>query len=502
MVYGTRRNGLAAREKEILSWLAMGKSAHETGIILNISVCTVRIHIQNIKRKLDASNIPHAIAKAFDEGILEPSPNSGRAAGGLFMPATEVKKFAINGRRSKMTSRTALLLLSLVPLFSVFQAQAQISDRVVKIGILNDQSGVYADYGGKYSVAAARMAIEDFGGAVLNVPVELVNADHQNRPDIGLNVARDWYDNRQVDAIMELTSSSVALAVQHLSKVKNRINIVTGAGTTELTGRQCSPTGFHWAYDTRALSVGTAKSLVDAGADTWFFITADYSFGYSLQDEASRVINAGGGKVLGSIRHPVNASDFSSFVLQAQASKAKVIALANAGFDTSNAIIAAKDFNVTKSGVRLASLLFTLSEVHGLGLGEARGLILTEGYYWDLDEESRAFAKRFVARTGRMPNMIHAGTYSAVLQYLKAVSAAGTDEAVAVSRKLRSMSVDDFFGKHGFVQPNGRMVHEMYLFKVKGPEESQYPWDYYKLLARIPGTDAFASTSESGCPAD
>jgi branched-chain amino acid transport system substrate-binding protein len=402
----------------------------------------------------------------------------------------------------KMASRTALLLFSLAPLFPVFQAHAQISDDVVKIGILNDQSGVYADYGGKYSVEAARMAIEDFGGTVLNVPVELVTADHQNRPDVGLNIARDWYDNRRVDAIMELTSSSVALAVQHLSREKNRINIVTGAGTTELTGGQCSRTGFHWAYDTRALSIGTAKSLIDAGADTWFFVTADYSFGYSLQDEASRVINAGGGKVLGSVRHPLNASDFSSFVLQAQASKAKVIAFASAGFDTANAIRAARDFNVTKPGVKLASLLFTLSEVHGLGLQEARGLILTEGYYWDLDDESRAFAKRFVARAGRMPNMIHAGTYSAVLQYLKAVSAAGTDQAAAVSKKLHSMPVDDFFGKHGFVQSNGRMVHEMYLFRVKGPEESQYPWDYYKLLARIPGVHAFASPSESGCPVD
>ncbi len=401
-----------------------------------------------------------------------------------------------------MSLRMALFGLTLGQLMLALQAHAQISDKVVKIGILNDQSGIYADYGGKYSVEAARIAIEDFGGKVLGVPVELVSADHQNKPDIGLSIARDWYDNRHVDVIMELTNSSVALAVQQLSRGKNRIDIVTGAGTTELTGGQCAPAGFHWAYDTRALAAGTAKSLVAAGYDTWFFITADYSFGYSLQDEASRMVKAGGGKVLGAIRHPINASDFSSFVLQAQASNAKVIALADAGFDTSNAIIAVKDFNVTAAGAKLASLLFTLSEVHGLGLSEARGLLLTEGYYWDLDEESRAFAKRFMARTGRMPNMIQAGTYSAVLQYLKAVSAAGTDETMAVSSKLHSMPVDDFFGKHGFVQSNGRMVHEMYVFQVKAPDESRYPWDYYKLLARVPGTEAFAGPKESGCPID
>lgn len=379
-------------------------------------------------------------------------------------------------------------------------ASAQISDAVVRIGILNDQSGVYADYGGKYSVEAARMAIEDFGGRVAAAPIELVNADHQNKPDVGLNIARNWYDNQKVDAIMELTTSSIALAVQHLSREKNRISIVTGAGTTELTGRQCSPVGFHWAYDTHALAVGTASVLVDRGGESWFFLTADYSFGYSLEDEASRYVRDRGGRVVGRARHPMNTNDYSSFLLQAQASKAKVIALANAGLDTSNAIIAAGEFGIAAGGQRLAALLFTLAEVHGLGLGATQGLVLTEGYYWDLDEQSRQFATRFAARTGRMPNMVHAGTYSAVTQYLKAVAAAGTDATAEVSRRLHEMPVDDFFGRNGHVLPNGRMVHEMYLFEVKRPDQSRYPWDYYRLLARIPGDAAFARLEESGCP--
>jgi branched-chain amino acid transport system substrate-binding protein len=378
------------------------------------------------------------------------------------------------------------------------QAQ-QVSDNLVKIGILNDQSGVYADFGGKWSVEAAKMAVEDFGGKVLNLPIEIINADHQNKPDVASSLARQWYDVEKVDAIMELTTSSVALAVQGLSKEKKKINIVTGAATTDLTGKQCSPYGFHWAYDTRSLAVGTGGALVEQGGKKWFFLTADYAFGYSLEEETAKYVKSKGGQVVGAVRHPLSANDFSSFLLQAQSSGANVIGLANAGLDTANSIKGAAEFGIVQGGQRLAALLFTLAEVHGLGLKAAQGLVLTEGYYWDLDDQSRGFAKRFMERTGRMPNMIHSGTYSAVTQYLKAVQAAGTDATEPVAAKLHEMPVDDFFARKGKVLANGRMVHDMYLFQVKKPEESKGPYDYYKHLSTIPGEQAFASLQESGC---
>ena len=378
-------------------------------------------------------------------------------------------------------------------------AGAQVSGDVVKIGILNDQSGVYADFGGRWSVEAARMAVADFGGQVLGKPIEVVSADHQNKPDIASNIARRWYDVEQVDAIMELTTSSVALAVQELSRAKEKIDIVTGAATTRLTGDQCSPYGFHWAYDTRALAVGTGGALVGQGGDTWFFLTADYAFGYSLEEETSTIVKAKGGQVLGAVRHPLSTTDYSSFLLQAQSSGAKVIGLANAGLDTTNSIKQASEFGIVQSGQRLAALLFTLSEVHGLGLEAAQGLTLTEGYYWDLDEESRAFADRFFQRTQRRPNMTHAGTYSAVLQYLNAVKAAGTDATKAVAAQLHEMPIDDFFARNAEVLPNGRMIHDMYLLEVKKPSESKEPWDYFKVLATIPGKEAFLPAAESGC---
>ena len=378
------------------------------------------------------------------------------------------------------------------------QAQ-QVSDNVVKIGILNDQSGVYADFGGKWSVEAARMAVEDFGGKVLNAPIEIINADHQNKPDVASGIARQWYDTDKVDAIMELTTSSVALAVQGISKDKKKINIVTGAATTDLTGKQCSPYGFHWAYDTRALAVGTGGALVEQGGSTWFFITADYAFGHSLEAETARYVTSKGGKVLGAVRHPLSTTDYSSFILQAQASGAKIVGFANAGLDTANSIKGAAEFGLVQGGQRLAALLFTLAEVHGMGLKAAQGLVLTEGYYWDLDDQSRGFAKRFMERTGRMPNMIHSGTYSAVTQYLKAVQAAGTDATEPVAKKLHEMPVDDFFARNGKVLANGRMIHDMYLFQVKAPEESKAPWDYYKHLSTIKGDQAFATLQESGC---
>jgi branched-chain amino acid transport system substrate-binding protein len=370
----------------------------------------------------------------------------------------------------------------------------------VKIGILNDQSGVYADYGGKWSVEAAQMAVEDFGGTVLGQKIEIVNADHQNKPDLATSIARRWYEVEGVDMITELTTSSVALAVQDLSRQMKKIDIVVGAATSRLTGDACAPYGFHWAFDTHALAVGTGGALVQAGGDTWFFLTADYAFGYALEKDTSDVIRAKGGKVLGSVRVPLNTSDFSSFLLQAQSSKAKIIGLANAGLDTANSIKQAAEFGIVRSGQKLAGLLLVLSDVHGLGLEAAQGLILTEGYYWDRDDKSRDLGNRFFKRTGRMPNMIQAATYSATLQYLKAVQAAGTKDTEAVAAKLKELPVDDLFVQGGKVLPNGRMVHDLYLFEVKKPSESKKPWDYYKLLATVPGDKAFPSAKDSGCP--
>ncbi|MBB3561556.1 branched-chain amino acid transport system substrate-binding protein [Rhizobium sp. BK512] len=398
--------------------------------------------------------------------------------------------------RKNFIASIAFLLASST---AVFAQSAAISDGKVKIGILNDQSGVYADFGGKSSVEAAKMAVEDFGGKVLDMPVEIVDADHQNKPDIASNIARQWYDTEQVDAIMELTTSSVALAVQAVAKEKKKIDIVTGAATTDLTGKACSPYGFHWAYDTHALAVGTGGALVKQGGDSWFFLTADYAFGYSLEQQTTDYVKASGGTVVGSVRHPLSTQDFSSFLLQAQSSGAKVIGLANAGLDTSNAIKQAAEFGITQGGQHLAALLFTLAEVHGLGLEAAQGLTLTEGYYWNRDDDSRAFAKKFFARTGKMPNMIHTGTYSAVLQYLKAIQKAGTDETEAVAKQLHEMPVDDVFGRGGTVGPNGRMIHDMYLLQVKKPAESKEPWDYFNVLATIPGKEAYIDPAKSGC---
>ncbi len=389
-------------------------------------------------------------------------------------------------------------LRTLIVVGGVFLA-APASAQGVKIGILNDQSGVYADYGGKYSLEAARMAVEDFGGEVLGQKIEIVTADHQNKPDLATSIARRWYDVEGVDMITELTTSSVALAIQELSKEKKKIDIVVGAATSRLTGDACTPYGFHWAYDTHALAVGTGGALVEAGGNTWFFLTADYAFGYALEKDTSDVVNAKGGKVLGSVRIPLNSSDFSSFLLQAQSSKAKIIGLANAGLDTTNSIKQAAEFGIVSGGQKLAGLLMTLSEVHGLGLQAAQGLVLTEGFYWDLNDKTRAFGERFMKRTSRMPSMIHAGTYSATLSYLKAVKAAGTKDADAVAKKLKELPVDDSFAQ-GKVQENGRMVHDLYLFEVKKPADSNKPFDYYKLLATVPGDKAFPLAKDSGCP--
>lgn len=376
---------------------------------------------------------------------------------------------------------------------------APASAQGVKIGVLNDQSGVYADYSGKYSVEAARMAIEDFGGEALGHKVELVFADHQNKPDLAVSIARRWYDADGVDMITDLTTSTVALAVQELSNEKKKIDIVTGSGTTRITGDACTPYGFHWAYDNHSIAVSTGGALTKAGGDSWFFLTADYAFGHQLESDTSEIVTHAGGQVVGSVRVPLDSSDFSSFLLQAQSSKAKIIGLANAGQDTTNSIKQAAEFGIFRQGQKLAALLMTLSEVHGLGLDTAQGLVLTEGFYWDRDDRSRAFAQRFFKRTGRMPNTNQAGTYSATLSYLKAVQAAGTKDSGAVARKLKEMPVDDAFAR-GKVLANGRMVHDMYLLEVKKPSESKEPWDYYKQLAVVPGDQAFFTAKESGCP--
>jgi branched-chain amino acid transport system substrate-binding protein len=370
----------------------------------------------------------------------------------------------------------------------------------VKIGVLNDQSGVYADFGGKWSVEAAKMAIEDFGGSVLGQKIELVAADHQNKVDLATAIARRWYDAEGVDMITDLGNSSIALAVQQIAGEKKKIDIVVASATSAITGAACTPYGFHWAFDTHALAVSTGGALVKTGADSWFFITVDYAFGHALEKDTSDVITASGGKVLGHVLYPLNTPDFSSFLLQAQSSKAKIAALANAGQDSVNSIKQAAEFGIGAGGQRLAALLLTLAEVHGLGLQAAQGLVLTESYYWDLNDRTREFGERFFKRTGRMPNMIQAGVYSATLQYLKAVKAAGTKDAVAVAKKLKELPVDDAFTAHGTVQANGRMVSDLYLFQVKKPSESKGDWDYYKLLATVPGDTAYPTAANSGCP--
>ena len=391
------------------------------------------------------------------------------------------------------------VLAAAVAAFGLTAALPASAQQGVKIGILNDQSGVYADYGGKWSYEAALMAVEDFGGLVLGQKIEVISADHQNKPDLGVSIARRWYEVENVDMITELTTSSVALAVHDLSKQMKKIDIVVGAATSRLTGDACQPYGFHWAYDTRALGVGTGGALTEAGGKTWFFMTADYAFGYALEKDTGDFVKSKGGTVVGSVRIPLYSSDFSSFLLHAPSSKAQVIGLANAGLDTTNSIKQAAEFGIVKGGQKLAGLLFTLAEVHGLGLEAAQGSVLTEGYYWDRDDKSRNFGNKFFKRTGRMPNMIQAGTYSATLQYLKAVKAAGTKETEAVSKKLHEMPVDDDFAQGGKVLANGRMVHDLYLFEVKKPSESKKPWDYYKQIAVVPGDKAFFTVAESGC---
>jgi branched-chain amino acid transport system substrate-binding protein len=378
--------------------------------------------------------------------------------------------------------------------------RAQISDDVVKLGVLSDMSSLYSDATGKGSLLAARMAVADFGGTVLGKPIEVVSADHQNKPDIGAAIARQWYDQDKVDAIVDVPTSSVALAVQQITREKDRVFLISGAGTSDLTGPACSPVGVHWTYDTYALAHVAGKAMVERGEDTWFFITADYAFGHALERDAAEVVKASGGRVLGAARVPLNTADFSSFLLQAQASGAKVVALANAGGDTQTAIKQAAEFGLQQGGQKLLALLIQVTDTHSLGLATAQGMMLTDAFYWDRDEATRAFAKRFYDTMHLMPTMIHAGVYSEVTHYLKAVAAAGTDEGKAVVAKMRALPIDDFFVHHGTLRPDGRMVHDMYLMQVKAPAESKGEWDVYKLLATVPGDQAYRPVARGNCP--
>ena len=375
---------------------------------------------------------------------------------------------------------------------------AGISDGVVRIGLILDMSSLYADITGEGSATAARMAVEDFGGKVRGAPIAVVVADHQNKADIAAATAREWFDTRKVDAIADVAASATALAALEVAKDKNRIIMFNGPGTNRLTNENCTPVSIHYAYDTYALAAGTGRGVLKTGGDTWFFLTADYAFGHSLEKDVTDVVKAGGGRILGSVRHPLNASDFSSFLLQAQTSKAKIIGLANAGGDTINAIKAANEFGITKSQ-RLAGLLVFINDIHSLTINTTQGMLLTESYYWDMNDDSRKWARRFFEKMKKMPNMVQAGTYSSVMHYLRAVQAAGTDATAPVMAKMKATPVNDFFARNGRIRADGRMIKDMYLFEVKKPSESKYPWDYYQLKATIPGEQAFLPASESKC---
>jgi branched-chain amino acid transport system substrate-binding protein len=395
----------------------------------------------------------------------------------------------------------SLLALSIGALLAAGTAQAQISDGVVKIGVLSDMSSLYADLDGAGSVLAATMAVEDFGAAAKGIKVEIISADHQNKPDVGSAVARQWFDTDKVDLITGTTNSGVALAVNQITKDKGKAFIVSGAATADLTGKACSPNTIHWTYDTWMLANGTGNAIVKTGGDTWFFITADYAFGHALERDTEAVVLKTGGKVLGKVRAPLNTQDFSSYLLQAQASKAKIVGLANAGGDTRNSIKQAGEFGIVKGGQNMAGLLVFLTDVHALGLPTAQGLIFTETFYWDMNDQTRAFTKRFVARNKDIyPTMIHAGVYAGVLHYLKAVEALKSDDGTKVIAKMKEIPTDDpLFGK-GTVRADGRKIHPAYLFEVKKPTESKGPWDYYKTRATIPADQAFRPLKDGECP--
>ena len=383
---------------------------------------------------------------------------------------------------------------------SILAAQAQISDDVVKIGVLNDMSGLYADLGGQGSVEAARMAIADFGGTVNGKKIELISADHQNKPDVGGAIARQWYDNDGVDAIVDVPTSSVALAVQDVARERKKVFLISGAASSDLTGKACSATGIHWTYDTVALANGTGSAVVKAGGDSWFFITADYAFGHALERDTAAVVTASGGKVLGSVKVPLNTPDFSSYLLQAQASKAKIVGLANAGGDTINSIKQAAEFGLVEGGQKLAGLLVFVTDIHSLGLKTANGLQLTEAFYWDQNDETRAWSKRFMEKINHAPTMVQAGVYGAVMHYLNAIKAIGSDDGLTVVKKMKETPINDFMTKNGSIRADGRVIRDMYLMQAKTPEESKGEWDLVKMVATVPGNEAFRPLDEGECP--
>jgi len=396
-------------------------------------------------------------------------------------------------RRCVLVMGAALLLGLGAP------TRAQISDGVVKIGVLTDLSGPAADATGQGSVAAAEMAVADFGGTVLGKPVQVISANHQLKADVGAQIARQWYDAEQVDLIVDVPVSAVGLAVQEVARQKRKLFITHSTGTSDFTGKFCSPYGIQWAFDTYALATGTAQAVTKRGAKTWFFLTADYAFGHSLERDASRVVEANGGKVVGSVRHPFNAPDLSSFVLQAQASHAQVIGIASGPPDNTNAIKLGGEFGLFKGGQQMAGLLVLITDVHALGLATAQGLLLTTSFYWDMDDATRAWSRRFFDKLNKMPTMWQAGVYSSVMHYLAAVKATGGDDALAVAAKLRSAPIEDFFARHGRLREDGLLVHDLILVEVKKPADSKHPWDYYKVLATIPGDQAFPPADPDSC---
>ncbi|MEY4907411.1 MAG: hypothetical protein RL260_1129 [Pseudomonadota bacterium] len=400
------------------------------------------------------------------------------------------------------------MTLKLKPLFqalglalaTVGAASAQVSDGVVKIGVLTDLSGTYSDVAGKGTVIATQMAIDDFNAKEKpSFKIEIVSADHQNKGDIAANKAREWFEQGKVDVVSELVTTSVALAVQKIAKEKNRIALVSGAASTRITNEDCNDVTVHWTYDTYAVANGTAKAVTKAGGKKWFFLTADYAFGHSLEKDATDVVKANGDEVVGAVRHPFPGSDFSSFLLKAQSSGAQIIGLANAGGDTINSIKQAAEFGITPKQ-QLAGLLMFITDVHSLGLKATQSMYLTEGFYWNLNDDTRAWSKRFFDQHKRMPTMIQAGQYSSVMHYLKAVKASGTDDTAKVMAQMKKTPVNDFFAKNGTIREDGRMVHDMYLLQVKKPAESTTPWDYYNVRATIPAAEAFQPLSASKCP--
>jgi branched-chain amino acid transport system substrate-binding protein len=377
-------------------------------------------------------------------------------------------------------------------------ASAQISGDTIKIGLITDMSGLYADIDGPGGVEAVKMAIADFGGNLNGKKIEFIYADHQNKADIAASKAREWFDQQGVDMLLGGTNSGTNLSMAKVAAEKKKVFISIGAGTARLTNEECTPYTIHYAYDTVAMAKGTGSALVKQGGKSWYFLTADYAFGASLEKDTSDIVKASGGQVLGSVKHPLSASDFSSFLLQAQSSKAQILGLANAGGDTINTIKAANEFGITKS-MKLAGLLMFINDVHSLGLNLTQGMYLTDGWYWDQNDETRAWAKKYFAKMKKEPSMLHAADYSATTQYLNAVKAIGTDDADKVISKLKSTKINDMFAKNGTIRPDGRMVHDMFLMEVKKQSESKYPWDYYKVVQTIPGDQAFTTKAESKC---